>query len=135
MNPETDLDIATLSWPDQTDWPRVESLQRISPGRVQLGLLVREDTCWFEGHFPSHPVLPGVVQLHWASRISSRIWEQLQDCLEVKNLKFQKLVLPGAELQLDLEHDDSTRQVSFRFSQKAEVCSQGRICFEQGIST
>ena len=134
LNWGNDLNIETVSWPDQPDWPRVKSVQRLGSRQIQLALLVRRDTSWFEGHFPAHPVLPGVVQVHWACRIVSRVWEQLQDCREIKNLKFQKLVLPGDELQLELEHDQSMQQVSFKFSQKTEVCSQGRLCFTRGHS-
>jgi len=124
-------DFEHILWPGNQDWPGMESARETAPGQVELLIHVHRDLSWFAGHFPGHPVLPGVVQLHWAGQYARLVWPQLGGSTTVENLKFQNLVLPGVTLQLSLELNPDVSRVYFKFCDQAIVCSQGRIGFAQ----
>ncbi len=56
----------------------------------------------FEGHFPGHPILPGVVALEWMIQAAERFLGRRLATPNLLNLKFQAVILPGAELELTL---------------------------------
>ena len=55
---------------------------------------------FFEGHFPGHPILPGVVALSWMLAAAERFLARPIQAVELLNVKFQVVILPGAELEL-----------------------------------
>ena len=57
----------------------------------------------FEGHFPGHPILPGVVALGWMMQAAERFLARPLGAVEMLNIKFQVVILPGAELTLTVE--------------------------------
>ena len=57
---------------------------------------------FFEGHFPGHPILPGVVALGWMLSAAERFLARPLEGVELLNVKFQVVILPGAELELTL---------------------------------
>ena len=60
------------------------------------------DFPFFEGHFPGHPILPGVVALGWMLVAAERFLARPVEAVELLNVKFQVVILPGAELELIL---------------------------------
>ena len=57
---------------------------------------------FFEGHFPGHPILPGVVALGWMLRAAERLLGRELGVVELLNVKFQVVILPGTEVELIL---------------------------------
>ncbi len=55
---------------------------------------------FFDGHFPGHPILPGVVALGWMIAAAERFLGRSVEAAELLNVKFQVVILPGAELEL-----------------------------------
>ena len=77
--------------------------ESISPGEgLRWTLLVPEDLPFFEGHFPGHPILPGVVALGWMIAAAERLLDRPVAVAELLNVKFQVVVLPGALLELSI---------------------------------
>ena len=62
--------------------------------------VVPTDHPLFEGHFPGHPILPGVVALGWMLAASERFLGRPLGAIELLNVKFQVVILPGTELEL-----------------------------------
>ena len=58
------------------------------------------DLPFFTGHFPGHPILPGVVVLGWMLAAAERFLGRPLAAVELLNVKFQVVVLPGTELEL-----------------------------------
>ena len=58
-------------------------------------LAMDPDLTAFQGHFPGHPVLPGVVQVDWAVRFGSEAFGPLGRFRAIEHLKFQDPIRPG----------------------------------------
>ena len=68
--------------------------------RTPTALLWRFDvpteSPFFEGHFPGHPLLPGVVTLGWMLAAAERfLGRPLSSGATLHNVKFQVVLLPG----------------------------------------
>jgi 3-hydroxymyristoyl/3-hydroxydecanoyl-(acyl carrier protein) dehydratase len=84
---------------------------------------------YFDGHIDGRPILPGIVQLHWAEAFGRR-WLAVSgrfECLEV--IKFQKVILPYYEVQISLDFDAASGKLNFCYESERGVHSRGRICF------
>ncbi|HCW65714.1 MAG TPA: 3-hydroxyacyl-ACP dehydratase [Thalassospira lucentensis] len=75
---------------------------------------------YFRGHFPGMPILPGVVQLHWAIHQAATLFGVPVTISEVTQLKYRKPIAPGSTLMLELDCDRDNRKVKFRYHSDAE---------------
>lgn len=110
-------------------FPRILSITDDSPQTCIL-LDVASDLCWFRGHFPGQPVLPGIVQLHWATLVSRGLYGFADVPHEVKRLKFKRVVVPPRNLELRVSQQ-AEGEVLFRFSSLDDVNSEGKILFSE----
>lgn len=58
------------------------------------------DSPFFQGHFPGHPILPGVVALGWMLAGAERFLDRRVQATELLNVKFQVVIPPGTLLEL-----------------------------------
>jgi 3-hydroxyacyl-[acyl-carrier-protein] dehydratase len=94
--------------------------------------LVPQASTIFEGHFPGHPLMPGVLLIESMAQTSGWLviglvrFERMPFLAAVKEAKLRSFVLPGARLDVSasLLHDGSGYAVT-----KASVASEGKtIC-------
>ncbi|CAD5203728.1 AMP-binding protein [Pseudomonas sp. FEN] len=104
--------------------------QHQTDGEWLLQLAVPPDLAYFSGHFPSTPVLPGVVQMDWALDLGRRLLELPAKFVGMEVLKFQQLVRPGDRLELSLRFDRERGKLHFAFRNATAACSSGRIVLE-----
>jgi 3-hydroxymyristoyl/3-hydroxydecanoyl-(acyl carrier protein) dehydratase len=76
---------------------------------------IPEGSPFFAGHFPGHPILPGIAHLALVARD--------RPVAEVRTLKLRKPVLPGDVLDLSLEEAEDL--VRFEIRRGDEVVSNG----------
>jgi len=96
-------------------------------GEWSLQLVVPPDLAYFSGHFPTAPVLPGVVQVDWALSLGRQLLDLPPRFVGMEVLKFQQLVRPGDEVQLHLRFDRERGKLYFAYRNDTAACSSGRI--------
>lgn len=97
-------------------------------GQHRLLLEVSDALSCFHGHFPGFPVLSGVVQLHWAARLTACLFGLGPEVSEIRQLKFHRVVIPPCWLELSLTQTRAN-EVRFEWSSHSEVHAQGNLVF------
>ena len=118
----------SIDFVDGNEWPQLLSMRRTENG-AELNLRVQQELAWFQGHFPGHPVLAGVVQMHWVCMIARHLFGFSSDFEVIENLKFQRIIAPQAQLLLCLEYSSEKRRLVFRYCSRDGDYSKGRIRF------
>lgn len=106
----------------------VEISRVVSNDGLAVRLSVAEDHECFRGHFPGFPVLPGVVQLHWAVEFARTHFGIPGAVADIKRLKFKNIVSPPAVVELELTRTGEG-EVRFVFFDSGAIFSQGRLGF------
>lgn len=102
---------------------------------VTITLQVPDNLKYFQGHFPAQPVLAGVVQIHWAVEYGIVEFGLAADqFLGMEAVKFQRVIVPGAVLQLTLNFDARSLKLHFRYTDQERICSSGRVIFQEKAS-
>ncbi len=131
----------------QGDMPRLPQLlaQQLEGNRLQLQLYIPSNLYYFDGHFPGRPVLPGVVQTHWAVHYARQQWGDLGQFGGLEAVKFQQIVAPNQTLTLALEYQADKGKLYFSYTSGHQAQSQepasalrhhasGRVVFTQGAA-
>jgi 3-hydroxymyristoyl/3-hydroxydecanoyl-(acyl carrier protein) dehydratase len=108
--------------------PEVVSVERLGDA-VRLLLRIQPELRWFAGHFPGTPLLPGVVQTHWAVEFGRQIFALPPRFLSMTNLKFMRLILPNTRIGLYLSYGAEMRELTFLYTEGTADCASGRVRF------
>ena len=95
---------------------------------LRLGLDIEPDLNWFRGHFPGHPVLPGIVQLHWAVAIAIAYFGIRDVPDQVLRLKFKSIVVPPCTVNLAIVRSTPT-DIRFEYTGNEQQYSEGQLRF------
>ncbi|MEJ6005054.1 AMP-binding protein [Paucibacter sp. AS339] len=100
-----------------------------SATEAELSLIAEAGLPQFDGHFPGHPVLPGVAQVDWAIRFGRELFALPPRFCALEGLKFQQVITPGLALTLTLSFKPEQGQLSFKYSSSRGVHASGRVLF------
>jgi 3-hydroxyacyl-[acyl-carrier-protein] dehydratase len=99
----------------------VDRVVAVEPGvRIEAYKNVTANEAFFQGHFPDHPVMPGVLQLEALAQSAALLtYYTTPDAFDGKiayltgmdNVKFRKLVQPGDRLTLVAEIEKFKRGI------------------------
>lgn len=111
--------------------PDVLSRERLEAACWRFELAVPANLAWFDGHFPDHPVLPGVAQIGWAIRFAREAFGFKTDPPSIERIKFQRPIAPGDRITLELTLTRNARhnRVDWRFLAGDNLLSRGRFEF------
>lgn len=101
--------------------------QRTQDDQIELDILVDADCLWFDGHFPEHPILPGVVHIGWAAHFAAEHWGWDGPPYVLERIKFKRPVRPEASLTLRLHAVD--RKVKYDYRHDGVSVSSGTLNF------
>jgi 3-hydroxymyristoyl/3-hydroxydecanoyl-(acyl carrier protein) dehydratase len=101
--------------------------ERRDGAKLDLELRVPPGLACFDGHFPGHPILPGVVQVDWSARYARERLGVRGEFTAAENLKFHAVVTPGMRLTLSLELQAD--RLAFRLFSPERTHSSGTLVF------
>lgn len=107
------------------DAERVASRDEDAARRVTLR--VPPDLACLPGHFPGRPIVPGVVELHWAIVELARWLGREPEVAALEALKFRRPLLPGETFDLRLERSSDGASYAFAMSDASGPISSGRV--------
>jgi len=92
-----------------------------------LAVRIPVDSPLFAGHFPGHPILPGVAHLGLVTRALSD-WRGREVALAgVRSLKLRRPVGPGETLEVRLAAPGEDGSVGFTLTRDGEALSRGTV--------
>ncbi len=89
----------------------IDEIHEMEPGkRVVAVKHIKEDDFWFKGHFPEHPVTPGVLMIEMLAQAGCAAMLALPEnkgklgfFAGIDKAKFKRQVVPGDTLTLEVE--------------------------------
>ena len=99
------------------------------PGRSVVEWRVPADLAQLEGHFPGHPLVAGVVQVHWVMGVLEEQLGEPPSLESLEALKFHAVLVPGDHVRLSLEFEAGGARFRFELAdaeRPARVFSSGR---------
>jgi 3-hydroxymyristoyl/3-hydroxydecanoyl-(acyl carrier protein) dehydratase len=85
------------------DRARIVGPQSGSDGAALFEFCFQTDDPVFAGHFPSHPLVPGVFQLEMTRAAAEWVLDCSLAVREISKAKFQRPMLPGERVKLALK--------------------------------
>jgi 3-hydroxymyristoyl/3-hydroxydecanoyl-(acyl carrier protein) dehydratase len=92
---------------------------------AELAFRLAPELAFFRGHFPEHPILPGVAQAHLAVLFSERLWNFRPEHADLSRVKFRRILKPLDDVVLKLSRDE--KRVRFSYHLGDIDVSQGEI--------
>jgi len=108
----------------------VDRILEMEPGKRIVGIKnVTINEPFFQGHFPGHPVMPGVLIIEAMAQVAGilaylssdeEIRKKVSYFMAIDNARFRKPVVPGDQLRLEMETTMNRRGI-WGFNGKAYV--------------
>lgn len=97
----------------------VDEIEEVEPGLKIRGIkYVREDEYYFKGHFPSNPIMPGVLIIESIAQVgavSLLMMPQNKGKLVlfagIDKTRFKRIVRPGDKLVIEVEMEGFKRNI------------------------
>jgi UDP-3-O-[3-hydroxymyristoyl] N-acetylglucosamine deacetylase/3-hydroxyacyl-[acyl-carrier-protein] dehydratase len=105
-----DINMVMKILPHRYPFLMVDRVTKIDGNKIQAIKNVSINEPFFEGHFPGHPIMPGVLQLEAIAQVAGILtlnnpenWGKIAYFLAADTVKWRKPVLPGDTLVIDVE--------------------------------
>lgn len=107
----------------------VDRIEEVEEGVKAIGYKnVTINEPFFQGHFPGHPIMPGVLIIEAMAQVGGAYVSVKDNVAEnrvtyfvgIDNARFRKPVLPGDILRMEMELNSSRRGI-YQFTGKAYV--------------
>lgn len=100
----------------------------ILPNVLSTTMAFHHDSPWFAGHFPDHPILPGIAQLSVVWDLIRRSTEEKLCVKEFKRVKFKQIIHPQDQLEIQAVPSRAEPDTySFTIKANGETACQGVI--------
>ena len=114
-----------ITSPDRIVW-------NISPaetdGAVTARGVVPVGSTWFDGHFPSVRILPGVAQLAMVAEILKETLGRAVSVTHLSRVRFKSAIHPGDEVTVEIKPKaGSSSAYAFQISRRDEPSSSGLL--------
>ncbi|MBY0468039.1 MAG: AMP-binding protein [Burkholderiaceae bacterium] len=106
--------------------PALRAVETTEAGQ-DLTLFVDPALPQFDGHFPGHPILAGVVQLEWVELLGRERFGITGEFAGLEAIKFQRAITPSQRVTLSLAWAPGT--LTFRYHSTRGQHANGRLLF------
>jgi hypothetical protein len=96
---------------------------------ASIALTADADLLVFDGHFRDAPIVPGVALVDWAIGWGREAFDIAPAFARMEAMKFQRVVMPGTELDLSLSWQSRGQVLGFRYESAGGAHASGRIVF------
>ena len=97
--------------------------------KLSATLFLPDDLVYFDGHFEEMPILPGVVQIHWAIELAYEHLKIEGEFIGVDILKFKQIIFPGNLIEIEAIYDPLKGTLNFTYTSEQGNHSVGRVRF------
>lgn len=97
----------------------------ISREKTMLDLIFHRDCNFFKGHFKDYPIVPGVVQLYYASFYIKELFGYKVDVGQLKKIKFSNIIKPDKKISLSFT--ENTNSILYKYFDDDKVYSSGQL--------
>ena len=135
-----DVEAVMARLPHRYPFLMVDRVLEVVPGKSLVAVKnVTSNEAYFQGHFPGHPVMPGVLIIEALAQAGGILaWESAKGeeqlwilyLVGVEETRFKQIVRPGDQLMLHVELEKRRRSL-WRFVARAEV--DGKVVAETKI--
>lgn len=106
--------------------PLAMEIRSQSDTEAELAFTLPPELIFFQGHFDSQAILPGVAQAHMAMLIAQKLWGTWPPDANLQRLKFRRVLVPGNAVILKLKRNAEGR-VMFAYIFGDIRASEGEI--------
>ncbi|NPU83543.1 MAG: hypothetical protein HPY65_03560 [Syntrophaceae bacterium] len=112
-------------------WQDLKLIGKEASGRIVAEARFSPESLWFSGHFPGHPIVPGVALLYLVAEVLRR-GEAGEDRViveSIRRVRFRQPARPGDNLTVHVapEQGDMEGEYLFRLLSGAETVCSGSI--------
>jgi 3-hydroxymyristoyl/3-hydroxydecanoyl-(acyl carrier protein) dehydratase len=111
-------------------WYSLLDLEMPAPHDIRAHVTVNDDSPWFSGHFPDHPIVPGIAQLKMVADVIARARQESLWINRLTRVKFKKIVKPGEHLEILATATNTTGLYSFRITHETQDVCSGMISLD-----
>jgi 3-hydroxymyristoyl/3-hydroxydecanoyl-(acyl carrier protein) dehydratase len=111
-------------------WYSLLDLEMPAPHDIRAHVAVNDDSPWFSGHFPDHPIVPGIAQLKMVADVIARARQESLWINRLTRVKFKKIVKPGEHLEIHATATNTTGLYSFRITHEMQDVCSGMISLD-----
>lgn len=113
-------------------WYLLLDLEMPASDDIRARVIVNHDSPWFSGHFPDHPILPGIAQLKMVADVIAHARQERLGIKRLHRVKFKRIVRPGEQLDIHAAATNTGGLYSFRITHETEdVCSGTMLLDDQ----
>lgn len=96
---------------------------------VTIDFFLQADIIYFKGHFPDSPVLPGVVQIHWAVHFAKKFFNIAGHVKNSPSIKFMNILSEKQKVTLKIEKSEDHSYISFIYFDDSQIYSKGCLYY------
>ncbi len=102
---------------------------KIEKHKLTVTIFLPENLVYFDGHFEDSPILPGVVQVHWAIELAFKHLKLECEFIGLDILKFKQIIPPRFLVQIEIVYDPIKSILNFTYTSEQGNHSVGRVRF------